>query len=77
MTLTQEEYDTLEEAEYMIDDILITATPITYGNFCNANGFVSNRYSLNVEGYDVVFCYTQHIFMPRHLFEIISSKSEY
>lgn len=77
MIITQEEYNVLGEAEYMIDDILILATPITYGNFCDANGFVSNRYSPNVEGYDVVFCYIQHIFMPRHLFETISSKSEY
>jgi hypothetical protein len=77
MLITQEEYDTLGEAEYMIDDILILATPITYGNFCDANEFISNRYSLDAEGYDVVFCYTEHIFMPRYLFETISSKSEY
>ena len=39
MIITQEEYNMLGEAEYMIDDILILATPITYGNFCDANGF--------------------------------------
>ena len=77
MTLTQEEYNTLEEAEYMIDDVLVTATPIVFANFCDTYGFMSNQYSNDFEGYDVAFNDMCHMFIPRRLFEAISIKSEY
>lgn len=75
--MTKEEYDTLEESEYMIDDILVTATPINFGDFCENYNFSSNEYSLDTDGYDVEFNYGKHIFMSRELFEAISIKSEY
>ena len=31
MALTKKEYDALGEAEYMIDDALVVAAPITFG----------------------------------------------
>ena len=34
MALTKKEYDALGEAEYMIDDALVVAAPITFGGFC-------------------------------------------
>lgn len=34
MALTDEEYKALGEAEYMIDDALVVAAPITFGEFC-------------------------------------------
>lgn len=75
--MTKEEYDVLEESEYMIDDTLVTATPINFDNFCENYSFSSNEYSLDTDGYDVEFNYGKHIFMPRKLFEAISIKSEY
>lgn len=77
MIITQEEYNTLEEAEYMIDDVLVTATPIVFANFCDTYSFMSNQYSNDFEGYDVAFNDVCHMFIPRHLFEAISIKSEY
>lgn len=77
MALTQEEYDVLEETEYMIDDVLVTATPIVFANFCDTYSFMSNQYSNDFEGYDVAFNNVCHMFIPRHLFEAISIKSEY
>lgn len=77
MALTQKEYDTLEEAEYMIDDVLVTATPIVFANFCDTYSFMSNQYSNDFEGYDVAFNDVWHMFIPRRLFEAISIKSEY
>lgn len=75
--MTKEEYDALEESEYMISDTLVTATPIDFGNFCENYSFSSNEYSLDTDGYDVEFNYGKHIFMSRKLFEAISIKSEY
>lgn len=75
--MTEEEYDALEESEYMISDTLVTATPIDFGDFCRESSFSSNEYSLDTEGYDVEFNYGKHVFMPRKLFEAISIKSEY
>ncbi len=77
MALTQKEYDILEEAEYMIDDVLVTATPIVFANFCDTHSFMSNQYSNDFEGYDVAFNDVCHMFIPRRLFEAISIKSEY
>lgn len=77
MIITQEEYDTLEEAEYMIDDVLVTATPIVFADFCDTYNFMSNQYSNDFEGYDVAFNDVCHMFIPRRLFEAISIKSEY
>lgn len=75
--MTKEEYNTLEESEYMISDALVTATPINFGSFCENYSFSSNEYSLDTDGYDVEFNYGKHIFMSRKLFEAISIKSEY
>lgn len=75
--MTKEEYNVLEEFEYMISDTLVTATPINFGNFCKNYSFSSNEYSLDTDGYDVEFNYGKHIFMSRKLFEAISIKSEY
>lgn len=77
MALTQEEYDTLEEAEYMIDDILITATPITFKDYKEKHNILSDEHLEDTDGYNVAFNNVYFVFMPRHLFETISSKSEY
>jgi hypothetical protein len=77
MTLTQEEYDTLEEAEYMIDDILITATPITFKDYKEKHNILSDEHLEDTDGYDVAFNDVYFVFMPRELFESISIKSEY
>lgn len=77
MIITQEEYNVLGEAEYMIDDILVSATPIVFANFCDTYNFMSNQYSNDFEGYDVAFNDVWHMFIPRRLFEAISIKSEY
>lgn len=77
MTLTQEEYDTLEEAEYMIDDILITATPITFKDYKEEHNILSDEHLEDTDGYDVAFNNVYFVFMPRELFESISIKSEY
>lgn len=77
MTLTQEKYDTLEEAEYMIDDILITATPITFKDYKEKHNILSDEHLEDTDGYDVAFNDVYFVFMPRELFESISIKSEY
>lgn len=77
MTLIQEEYDTLEEAEYMIDDILITATPITFKDYKEKHNILSDEHLEDTDGYDVAFNDVYFVFMPRELFESISIKSEY
>lgn len=77
MTLTQEEYDTLEEAEYMIDDILITATPITFKDYKEKHNILSDEHLEDTDGYNVAFNNVYFVFMPRELFESISIKSEY
>lgn len=77
MTLTQEEYDTLEEAEYMIDDILITATPIIFKDYKEKHNILSDEHLEDTDGYDVAFNNMYFVFMPRELFESISIKSEY
>ena len=43
MTLTKKEYDALGEAEYMIDDALVVAAPITFGGFCEKYDFDSKE----------------------------------
>ena len=77
MTLIQEEYDTLKEAEYMIDDILITATPIIFKDYKEKHNILSDEYLEDTDGYDVAFNNVYFVFMPRELFESISIKSEY
>lgn len=77
MILTQEEYDILEEAEYMIDDILITATPITFKDYKEKHNILSDEHLEDIDGYDVAFNNVYFVFMPRELFESISIKSEY
>lgn len=77
MTLTQEEYDALEEAEYMIDDILITATPIIFKDYKEKHNILSDEHLEDTDGYDVAFNNVYFVFMPRELFESISIKSEY
>ena len=77
MTLTQEEYNVLGEAEYMIDDILITATPIIFKDYKEIHNILSDEYLEDTDGYDVAFNNVYFVFMPRELFESISIKSEY
>lgn len=77
MILTQEEYDILEEAEYMIDDILITATPITFKDYKEKHNILSDEHLEDTDGYDVAFNNVYFVFMLRELFESISIKSEY
>ena len=81
MTLTQKEYDTLEEAEYMIDDALVVAAPITFGRFCEKYDFDSKEYDFDFDGYDVEISIVsenpRQIFFPRNLIEAISAKSNY
>ena len=45
MALTKKEYDALGEAEYMIDDALVIAAPITFGGFCEKYDFDSKEYA--------------------------------
>ena len=77
MIITQEEYNVLGEAEYMIDDILITATPITFKDYKEKHNILSDEHLENTDGYDVAFNNVYFVFMPRELFESISIKSEY
>lgn len=77
MALTQKEYDTLEEAEYMIDDVLVTATPITFKDYKEKHNILSDEHLEDTDGYDVAFNDVYFVFMPRELFESISIKSEY
>lgn len=77
MIITQEEYNVLGEAEYMIDDILILATPITFKDYKDKHNILSDEHLEDTDGYDVVFNNVYFVFMPRELFESISIKSEY
>lgn len=77
MIITQEEYNVLGEAEYMIDDILITATPITFKDYKEKHNILSDEHLEDTDGYDVAFNNVYFVFMPRELFESISIKSEY
>lgn len=81
MALTKKEYDSLGEAEYMIDDALVVAAPITFGEFCEKYDFDSTEYNCDVKGYDVkIFRDAESfhiVFMPRSLFEQIAAKSNY
>ena len=77
MALTKKEYDALGEAEYMIDDILITATPITFKDYKEKHNILSDEHLEDTDGYDVAFNNVYFVFMPRELFESISIKSEY
>lgn len=77
MALTQKEYDVLEEAEYMIDDVLVTATPITFKDYKEKHNILSDEHLEDTDGYDVAFNNVYFVFMPRELFEFISIKSEY
>ena len=53
MALTDEEYKALGEAEYMIDDVLVEASPISFGVYCEKYSFDSTEYDCDVKGYDV------------------------
>lgn len=81
MALTDEEYKALGEAEYMIDDVLVKASPISFGAYCEKYWFDSTEYDHNIKGYDVEIFkdaksyYT--IFIQRSLFEQIAAKSNY
>lgn len=81
MVLTKKEYDSLGEAEYMIDDLLVEASPISFGAYCEKYSFDSTEYDCDVKGYDVKIFkdlesfYT--VFMRRSLFERIAAKSNY
>ena len=81
MVLTKKEYDSLGEAEYMIDDLLVEASPISFGVYCEKYSFDSTEYDCDVKGYDVKIFkdvesfYT--VFMQRSLFERIAAKSNY
>lgn len=81
MALTKKEYDSLGEAEYMIDDVLVEASPISFGAYCEKYSFDSTEYDCDVKGYDVEISIVaenpRHIFFPRNLFEAISAKSNY
>lgn len=77
MTLTRKEYYMLEEAEYMIDDVLVTATPTTFKGYKDKHNILSDEHLEDTDGYDVAFNDVYFIFMPRELFESISIKSEY
>lgn len=81
MALTKKEYDSLGEAEYMIDDALVVAAPITFGAYCKKYSFDSTEYDCDVKGYDVkIFRDAESfhtVFMQRSLFEQIAAKSNY
>lgn len=81
MALTKKEYDALSEAEYMIDNLLVEASPISFGAYCEKYSFDSTEYDCNVKGYDVkIFKDAESfhtIFMQRSLFERIAAKSNY
>ena len=81
MALTNEEYKALSKAEYMIDDVLVEASPISFGAYCEKYWFDTTEYDHNVKGYDVqIFrdAKSYHtIFMQRSLFEQIAAKSNY
>lgn len=81
MALTDEEYKALGEAEYMIDDVLVEASPISFGAYCKKYSFDSTEYDYDVKGYDVkIFRDAESlhtVFMQRSLFEGIAAKSDY
>lgn len=81
MALTDEEYKALGKAEYMIDDVLVKASPISFGAYCKKYSFDSTEYNRDVKGYEVkIFrdAKSFHIvFMARSLFERIAAKSNY
>lgn len=81
MALTDKEYKALGEDEYMIDDLLVEASPISFGVYCEKYWFDSTEYDRNVKGYDVkIFRDTESfhtVFMQRSLFEQIAAKSNY
>ena len=76
-----EEYKALGEAEYMIDDVLVEASPISFGAYCEKYSFDSTEYDCDVKGYDVkIFRDAESfhtVFMQRSLFERIAAKSNY
>lgn len=81
MALTDEEYKALGEDEYMIDDLLVEASPISFGAYCEKYSFDSTEYYCDVKGYDVkIFKDAESfhtVFIPRSLFERIAAKSNY
>lgn len=81
MELTDEEYKELGEDEYMIDDLLVEASPISFGAYCEKYWFDSTEYNRDVKGYDVkIFRDAKSfhsVFMKRSLFERIAAKSNY
>lgn len=81
MELTDEEYEALGEDEYMIDDLLVEASPISFGAYCEKYSFNSTEYDCDVKGYDVKIFknaeYFHTIFMQCSLFEGIAAKSNY
>lgn len=81
MALTKKEYDSLGEDEYMIDDLLVEASLISFGAYCEKYSFDSTEYDCDVKGYDVkIFKDAESfhtIFMQRSLFERIAAKSNY
>lgn len=70
MTLTKKEYDALGEAEYMIDDALVVAAPITFGGFCEKYDFDSKEYDFDFDGYDVEISIVAE--NPRHIFFLVT-----
>ena len=48
MALTDEEYKALSKAEYMIDDVLVEASPISFGAYCEKYWFDSTEYDHNM-----------------------------
>lgn len=81
MALTDEEYKALGKDEYMIDDLLVEASSISFGAYCEKYSFNSTEYDCDVKGYDVKIFknaeYFHTIFMQRSLFEGIAAKSNY
>lgn len=81
MTLTDEEYKALGKDEYMIDDLLVEASPISFGAYCEKYSFDSTEYDCDVKGCDVKIFkdaeFFHTIFMQRSLFEQIAAKSNY
>lgn len=81
MALTYEEYKALGEDEYMIDDLFVEASPISFGAYCEKYSFDSTEYYCDVKGYDVKIFKADEsfhtVFMPRSLFERIAAKSNY
>lgn len=49
MALTDEKYKALGEDEYMIDDLLVEASPISFGAYCEKYSFDSTEYDCDVK----------------------------